>query len=85
MQMLNWNAYISRRSSHGAKETTTQLGKLKQKVFKEFQATLRVFDKHFLKGGPFFGGSTAINIGDLLAANTLEQVHRVALSLFIQH
>ena len=45
-----------------------------KKAFKEFQASLRVFDKLFLKGGPFLGGSTAITIGDLLAANTLEQV-----------
>ena len=45
-----------------------------KKAFKEFQASLKVFDKHFLQGGPFLGGSTAITIGDLLAANTFEQV-----------
>jgi len=48
-----------------------------KKAFKEFQAALKVFDKHFLKGGPFIGGSTAITIGDLLAANTLEQAKLV--------
>lgn len=45
-----------------------------KKAFKEFQGTLKFFDKTFMKGGPFFGGSSAINVGDLLAANTLEQV-----------
>merc|ERR1712110_1086867 len=29
--------------------------------------------KKSFKGGPFLGGSTAITVGDLLAANTLEQ------------
>jgi len=48
-----------------------------KKLFKEFQASLKVFDKHFLQGGPFIGGSTAITIGDLLAANTLEQAKLV--------
>ena len=57
-----------------------------RKAFKEFQASLKVFDKHFLQGGPFIGGSTAITIGDLLAANTLEQVwviNNVSKMLFV--
>ena len=45
-----------------------------KKSFKEFKKCLNTFDKLFLKGGPFLGGSTAITVGDLLAANTLEQV-----------
>ena len=42
--------------------------------FDNFQVTQMFFEKHFLKGGPFLGESKIMTIGDLLAANTLEQV-----------
>ena len=45
-----------------------------EKFFKEFQGTMKIFDKHFLKDSPFLGGSESITIGDLIAANSLEQV-----------
>ena len=48
-----------------------------EKNVKEFRASLTFFDNHFMKGGPFIGGSKSITIGDLLASNTLEQAKLV--------